>query len=541
MSSIDLSRLVRRKSCTVPCYIFNNRFKVSSFVLADTGANALALIDTRSAQATSQFLSVPIEHLPYPIVIQGFNRANAPPITSFLQLHVCVDRQRLYNISFLVTDLGSYNIILGRKWISYLGVSLDVCRRRIVWPDTLPPTPWFAKEVSILIKDLFHRPRNPRYQEDIVRRDRNSTIGKIVILELLQTKVQILQRPKAPVQPSQADCSQLTKVYKRCLEKRTELLDCKNSLRKIEQQFRSFTDLENSEKVRKPWRPSERYPANLPKVDICVIGTVGFQRNLTRPGATAFVTSLYEIDQILEERTVQEIQEDQDYQAQVDSKLPSQYREFADVFSKEAADKLPPYRLYDYKIKLEDSPDTLGFCLLHRQSTEELLATKKYIIEHLSKSFIESSQALFAAPILFVQKPNRALQFCIDFRKLNSLTWKDRYPLPFIDETLAQLGKARVFTKLDIQQAFYRIYIDPVSEDLTTFRTRYSCYKYRVVPFGLTNSPATYQQYMNNVLFDYLDNFCTAYLDNILIYSSDELEHQEHVYKVLTRLREAGL
>jgi hypothetical protein len=250
---------------------------------------------------------------------------------------------------------------------------------------------------------------------------------------------------------------------------------------------------------------------------------------------------LYKIDRILEEKTVQEIQEDQDYQAQVESKLPSQYREFADVFSKEAANKLPLHRLYDHKIELEDSPDTLGFCLLCRQSTEELLATKKYIIEHLSKGFIESSQVPFAAPILFVRKANGALQLCIDFRKLNSLTCKDRYPLPLIDETLAQLGKAKVFTKLNIQQAFHRICIDPASEDLTTFRTRYSCYKYRVVLFGLTNGPATYQRYMNNVLFDYLDDFCTAYLDNILIYSSDELEHQEHVCKVLTRLREAGL
>ena len=104
-----------------------------------------------------------------------------------------------------------------------------------------------------------------------------------------------------------------------------------------------------------------------------------------------FSTSLYEIDQILEERTVQEIQEDQDYQEQLESRLPIQYREFMDVFSKEAADKLPPHRSYDHKIELEDSPETLGFYLLRRQSTEELLATKKYIIEHLSKGFIDSS------------------------------------------------------------------------------------------------------------------------------------------------------
>src|ERR1700733_11489485 len=83
--------------------------------------------------------------------------------------------------------------------------------------------------------------------------------------------------------------------------------------------------------------------------------------------------------------------------------------------------------------------------------------------------------------------------------------------------------------------------MDPESEELTTFHTRYSSYKYKVLPFGLTNSPATYQRYMNDVLFDYLDNFYTVYLDNILIYSENELEHEEHVKKVLQRLRDAGL
>ena len=83
--------------------------------------------------------------------------------------------------------------------------------------------------------------------------------------------------------------------------------------------------------------------------------------------------------------------------------------------------------------------------------------------------------------------------------------------------------------------------MDPESEDLTTFRTRYGSYKCKVLPFGLTNGPATYQRYMNDVLFDYLDDFCTAYLDDILIYSDNELEHEAHIKKVLQRLMDAGL
>lgn len=96
-------------------------------------------------------------------------------------------------------------------------------------------------------------------------------------------------------------------------------------------------------------------------------------------------------------------------------------------------------------------------------------------------------------------------------------------------------------TKLDIRQAFHRIRMDPKFEEYTTFRTRYGAYKCKVLPFGLTDSPATYQRYMNDVLFDYLDVFCTAYLDDILIYSNNEIDHTDHVCKVLRRLRDAGL
>jgi len=95
------------------------------------------------------------------------------------------------------------------------------------------------------------------------------------------------------------------------------------------------------------------------------------------------------------------------------------------------------------------------------------------------------------------------------------------------------MSRAKVFIKLDIRQAFYWIRIDPGSVDLTIFWTYYGTYKCKVLFFGLTNGPAIYQRYINDVLFDYLNNFYTAYLDNIMIYSKNELEHEEHVHKVL--------
>ena len=160
-----------------------------------------------------------------------------------------------------------------------------------------------------------------------------------------------------------------------------------------------------------------------------------------------------------------------------------------------------------------------------RTNTKELQACKQYLVDNLNKGFIVPTQSPFAAPILFACKADRVLQFCVDYCKLNALTIKDCYLLLLLDETLAQISKAKVFTKLDICQAFYCIQINLASEDLTTFQTCYRCYKYKIVPFGLTNRLAMYQQYINNMLFNYLDNFCTAYLDNILIYLDNKLEH----------------
>jgi Reverse transcriptase (RNA-dependent DNA polymerase) len=130
---------------------------------------------------------------------------------------------------------------------------------------------------------------------------------------------------------------------------------------------------------------------------------------------------------------------------------------------------------------------------------------------------------------------------CVDYRKLNAITKKDKYPLPLVEETLTRLARARVFTKLDVRQAFYRIRMKDSVKDLTTFRTRYGTYRYKVLPFGLCNEPASFQRYINNALFDYLDDFCAAYVDDILIYSEDPLEHGIHVKKVLQRLSETGL
>ncbi len=167
-------------------------------------------------------------------------------------------------------------------------------------------------------------------------------------------------------------------------------------------------------------------------------------------------------------------------------------------------------------------------------SREELLLLRKTLTEYLDKNFIRASNSPAAAPILFAKKPGGGLRFCVDYRALNAITQKDRYPLPLIRETLRSISRAKWLTKLDITAAFHKIRIAEGDEWKTAFRTRYGLYEWLVTPFGLTNGPTTFQRYINHTLREYLDEFVSAYLNNTLIYSDGSLEdHRRKVKLVL--------
>ncbi len=264
-------------------------------------------------------------------------------------------------------------------------------------------------------------------------------------------------------------------------------------------------------------------------IDIAQIGAVPFARLSTKPGIDIFAATIKDIEKALAPKK------------EVDPKplLPKEYHEFLDVFSRTAADVLPPHRPCDHHIEVEGSlPKSHA---LYAMSQDELRVLRKYLDEHLQKGFIRPSQSPIASPVLFAKKPGGGLRFCVDYRGLNAVTIKNRYPLPLIRETLNRLSRAKYFTKLDIIAAFNKIRIAEGQEWMTAFRTRFGLFEYLVAPFGLCNAPATFQHYINDVLFEFLDQFCTAYIDDILIYSDTLEEHKIHVRSVLSKLREAGL
>jgi len=142
---------------------------------------------------------------------------------------------------------------------------------------------------------------------------------------------------------------------------------------------------------------------------------------------------------------------------------------------------------------------------------------------------------------MFVKKKDGRLRLCVDYRALNEVTKKDRYPLPLIREALDRLSTAKYFTKLDIKDAYHNIRIKEGDEWKTTFSCKRGIYEYMVVPFGLTNAPAAFQRWINNVLAEFLDICCIVYLDDILIYSDTREQHRKDVRNILEALRPSGM
>ena len=174
-------------------------------------------------------------------------------------------------------------------------------------------------------------------------------------------------------------------------------------------------------------------------------------------------------------------------------------------------------------------------------SCDKALKLCYYLDENLSKEFIWVSCSDAAASVLFIKKLKEGLYFCVNYWGLNVITVKNWYFLPLISETLNCLSWVRIFIKLDIIAVFNRLCIWEDNEVLITFCTHFSLLKYLIISFNLCNSSASFQNYINDTLWEYLNNFYTVYLDDILIYSEIEAKHKIHVKCVLQKLHEADL
>lgn len=253
--------------------------------------------------------------------------------------------------------------------------------------------------------------------------------------------------------------------------------------------------------------------------------------------ALLLIRSVEDLDD-LDNRVGVELQ-DSDLPSDISAEIKRLIKKYPKAFPKRLPKGLPRHT-FRHKINLVPGA-TPQFRQSYKLSEPELRELRAQLTDLLEKHFVQPSASPWGAPVLFAKKSGGGLRLCIDYRALNKLTIKNRYPLPRIDELLDRLKGAKYFTKLDLASGFWQIPMAPEDIPKTAFNTRYGQFEFTVMPFGLCNAPSTFQAMMNQVLFDYLDDFVLIYLDDVLIFSTTYEEHLQHLEKVFKRLEEQDL
>jgi len=475
--------LFASKSLTTECVLSSNEISYSLKSLIDTEAADYSFIDELIAQNVCDHLQIESLSLIKLKSIREFNDHYAKKlITHAIYSNLTVQDHMKRFVFMLIIRLSQHQMILEKTWMNKIEITIDMRNDRLQFSDS--KTHIDASSISL------------------------SVLKKIAIEQKSSISTQILKRSISSVVIQLSEKSSL---------------------------FSQIVKSSNSVKS-----------SSFDSMNIAMIETAAYKSLVKWSNVTTFMIIITKIDWLLktarnklEDVNIQELSHEEILK-EVKAKLSSKYHDYLDVFDRAMTDQLSSHRFYDHKIELIDEKISSRSRLYH-MSGYKLQKVKNYLIKHLNKDFISSSSASYASLILFVEKKDDSLRFCVDYRKLNALTKRNRYPLSLIDETLARIQESKYLTRLNIIVAFNKLRMHSGSEDLTIFITSFDFYKYHVMPFELINDPTFYQHYMNDVLFDYLHQFCQIYLDDIIIYSKTLKKHKRHVWLILHRLRETDL
>ena len=569
----------------VSCILRQAQSRIPALALIDSGASAYAFIDKTFAQNHR----LPLHPLQYPRRLRGFDgqAALTGDITHVAETTMALGGH-IERLFFYVTGLKQYPVVMGLPWLkrhaieanfgsSTLTLSSPFCLAHCCQSPVQIPS-IAQEELAFLSPKESQRIWELQDQENLSDESVNLVVTQSAQKEqpspLLASAKQVrplavLEEQPSPVptsleeEPPSRILQAIHKGYQPEVKYHRPLSQLQPSIQLNVAElgapsFDRATRAKGSEVFSISLRELDRFlgvsstapsqPATEPPLDLV---SSPRSRPPSRPISTSSRSynqdhnlALYQMEREfhLAATTTQEDLEAYRKSKDVDPAtiLPTRYHAFLHVFSRKDADTLPTHGPYDHAINLQEGAKPPASAL-YGMSRDEALELRRYLDENLSKGFIRASRSESAAPVLFVKKPGGGLRFCVDYRGLNAVTVKNRYPLPLISETLNRLSRAKIFTKLDIIAAFNRLRIRAGDEKLTAFRTRFGLFEYLVMPFGLCNGPASFQNYINDTLREYLDDFCTAYLDDILIYSDCEAEHEIHVDRVLKKLGEAGL
>jgi len=446
-SSNDLFAL---KSLTTKCVLFSNEISYSLKSLIDIEAADYSFIDELIAQNVCNQLQIKSLSLIKLKSIRRFDDHYAKKlITHAIYLNLTIQDHMKRFIFMLITRLDQHQMILEKTWMNKIKMTIDMRDDRLQFSS-------FKAHIKAFIKA-------------------HSTV-------LSSKKIAIEQKSLI-----------FTQILKRFISSVViQLSEKSSSFSKIMKSFNSVN-----------------FASSFDSMNIAMIETATYKSLVKRLNVTTFAIIITKIDRLLktarnqlEDVNLQELSHEEILK-EVKAKLSSKYHDYLDMFDRAMTDQLLSHHLYDHKIELIDEKTSSRSHLYH-MSDYKLQKMKNYLIKHLIKDFISSSSASYASLILFVEKKDDSLRFCVDYRKLNALIKRDRYFLSLIDETLAHIQDSKYLTQLNIIVIFNKLHMHSSSEDLTIFITSFDFYKYHVMSFELINDLTFYQHYMNDVLFDYL-------------------------------------
>ncbi len=485
------------ESLITECILSSNEISYSLKSLIDIEAADYSFIDEVIAQIVCDQLQIESLTLIKAKSIQEFDDHYAKKlITHVIYSNLTVQDHTIHTASMLITRLDQHQMILEKTWMNKIDLVIDM-------------------QIDFLRFSNF----NSTSQKSIALFSSNKSIMKRKSL----TSTHILKRSFTFVT---SQLSQKSLSFRQFNEKSVKLVKQSKSRDAVSSNVNSKSTSDS--------------------MNIAMIETATYRMLVKRSDVKIFAVIVLKIDWLittaenkLEKVNLHELSHVKILE-QVKIKLLSEYHDYLDIFDRAMINQLSLHRFYDHKIELIDE-ETFLRSKLYQMFNHKLQKIKKYLIKHLNKEFIFFSFASYVSLILFAEKKDESLRFCVDYRKLNALIKRDHYSLSLIDETLARIQESKYLTRLNIIVAFNKLCMHSDSEDLTIFIIFFNSYKYHVMLFELINESTFYQHYMNDVLFEYLHQFCQIYLDDIIIYSKILKKHKRYIWLILNRLREADL
>ncbi len=475
------------KSLTIECILSSNEINYSLKSLIDTKAADYSFIDELITQNVCDHLQIESLSLIKLKSIRRFNDHYAKKlITHAIYSNLTVQDHMKRFTFMLITWLNQHQMILEKTWMNKIEMTIDMRNDHLQFSS-------FEAHIKASIK------------------------AHLTVLS--SKKIAIEQKS-----------SIFTQILKRFISSVIIRLSKKSS---------SFSKIMKSSS-------SINFASSFDLMNIAMIETAAYRSLVKWLNVTTFVIIIIKIDRLL--KTARNKLEDVNLQElsyekilkEVKAKLSLKYHDYLNVFDRVMTDQLFSHHLYDHKIELIDKK-TSSWSHLYHMFDYKLQKIKNYLIKHLNKNFISFSLISYASFILFIEKKDDSLRFCVDYRKLNALIKWDCYFLFLIDETLARIQDSKYLTRLNIIVVFNKLRMHSRSKDLTIFIIIFDFYKYHVMSFELINDLTFYQHYMNDMLLNYLHQFCQIYLDDIIIYSKTLKKHKKHIQLILHKLREIDL